>query len=207
MTKVLIVDADERTAAALCAMLAGDVVETRRAANPAAARQALRQEACDILIVASGLTLEQMQEGLTLCAQVKQRTPSTVVILMASDSVAETVLQALGSGIADHLAGGDSAASQVRALVRRLVRRQAQRQAKIVCTIGPASDSQDDLSRLIDAGMDVARLNFSHGDWDWHRLVCERIRRLADHVAIMADLQGPKPVSYTHLTLPTIYSV
>lgn len=192
MTRVLIVDSDERVAAALCPMLAGDVDDTRRAANPTEARQALRQGACDLLIVALGTTLEQMQEGLTLCARVKQRTPSTVVILVATDPAAETVLQALGGGIADHFASGDSATTQVRALVRRLVRRQAQRQAKIVCTIGPASDSQENLSRLIDAGMDVARLNFSHGDWDWHRVVCERIRRLADHVAIMADLQGPK---------------
>ena len=192
MTKVLIVDSDERVAAGLCAMLAGEADDTRWAANPTAARQALRQGACDILIVALGTTLEQVQERLTLCARVKSRTPTTTVILMATDSALETVLQALGDGIGDHIASGDSAATQVRALVRRLVRRQAQRQAKIVCTIGPASDSQDSLSRLIDAGMDVARLNFSHGDWDWHRAVCERIRRLADHVAIMADLQGPK---------------
>ncbi len=192
MTKVMIVEADKRTAEALGAMLAGEVDDTRHAVSSAEARQALRQGACDILIVALGMTLERVQEGLTLCAQVKQRTPATVVILVATDPAAEAVLQSLGRGIGDHLVSGDSVTSQVRALVRRLVRRQAQRQAKIVCTIGPASDSQDNLSRLIDAGMDVARLNFSHGDWDWHRLVCERIRRLAEHVAIMADLQGPK---------------
>ena len=192
MTKVMIVEADKRTAEALGAMLAGEVDDTRHADNSAEARQGLRQGACDILIVALGTTLERVQEGLTLCAQVKQRTPATVVILVATDPAAEVVLQSLGRGTGDHLVSGDSVTSQVRALVRRLVRRQAQRQAKIVCTIGPASDSQDNLSRLIDAGMDVARLNFSHGDWDWHRVVCERIRRLADHVAIMADLQGPK---------------
>ena len=192
MTKVMIVEADKRTAEALGAMLAGEVDDTRHADNSAEARQGLRQGACDILIVALGTTLERVQEGLTLCAQVKQRTPATVVILVATDPAAEVVLQSLGRGIGDHLVSGDSVTSQVRALVRRLVRRQAQRQAKIVCTIGPASDSQDNLSRLIDAGMDVARLNFSHGDWGWHRLVCERIRRLAEHVAIMADLQGPK---------------
>ena len=192
MTKVMIVEADKRTAEALGAMLAGEVDDTRHADNSAEARQGLRQGACDILIVALGTTLERVQEGLALCAQVKQRTPATVVILVATDPAAEVVLQSLGRGIGDHLVSGDSVTSQVRALVRRLVRRQAQRQAKIVCTIGPASDSQDNLSRLIDAGMDVARLNFSHGDWDWHRLVCERIRRLAEHVAIMADLQGPK---------------
>ena len=66
------------------------------------------------------------------------------------------------------------------------------RLSKIVCTIGGASASEDMLSRLIDAGMNVARLNFSHGDHAWHRMVCERLRRLSDHVAIMGDLQGPK---------------
>lgn len=192
MTKVLIVDADERAAASLCATLTGEQIETRSAADIAGARQALRQEACDVLIVTLGATLKRMQEGLALCARVKQRTPTTTVILMAADRAAESVLQTLGGGIGDHLVVGNTAASQVRGLVRRLARQQAQRQAKIVCTIGPASDSEENLWRLIDAGMDVARLNFSHGDWDWHRAVCERIRRFADHVAIMADLQGPK---------------
>ena len=192
MTKVLIVDADERAAVSLGATLAGEQVETRCAADIAGARQALRQEASDVLIVTVGPTLKRMQEGLALCARVKQRTPTTTVIVMAADRASESVLQTLGGHIGDHLAVGNAAVSQVRSVVRRLVRQRAQRQAKIVCTIGPASDSEENLWRLIDAGMDVARLNFSHGDWDWHRSVCERIRRLAEHVAIMADLQGPK---------------
>ena len=192
MTRVLIVDADERAAASLRATLTGDQIETRCAADIPGARQALRQETSDVLIVTLGPTLKRMQEGLALCARVKQRTPTTTVILMAADRAAESVLQTLGGNLGDHLAVGNAAASQVRGLVRRLARQQAQRQAKIVCTIGPASDSEENLWRLIDAGMDVARLNFSHGDWDWHRSVCERIRRLAEHVAIMADLQGPK---------------
>ena len=192
MTKVLIVDADERAAASLCTTLAGDQIETRCAADIDGARQALRQEACDVLIVTVGPTLKRMQEGLALCTRVKQRTPTTTVILMAADRAAESLLQTLGGNIGDHIAVGNTAVAQVRSVVRRLVRQQAQRQAKIVCTIGPASDTEEKLWRLIDAGMDVARLNFSHGDWDWHRSVCERIRRLAEHVAIMADLQGPK---------------
>ena len=192
MSKVLIVDADERATAALCVTLSADEIGIRCAADIAEARQALRQEACDVLVVTLGATLERMQEGLTLCARVKQRTPTTTVILMAADPAAESVLRTLGGKLGDHLAVGNTAAAQVCSLVRRLVRQQAQRQAKIVCTIGPASDSEENLWRLIDAGMDVARLNFSHGNWDWHRSVCERIRRLAEHVAIMADLQGPK---------------
>jgi pyruvate kinase len=67
---------------------------------------------------------------------------------------------------------------------------------KIVCTIGPASDSLDILERLIRAGMNVARLNFSHGDFAEHQAVIRRIREASrttgQRVAIMADLPGPK---------------
>src|SRR5881409_653722 len=67
---------------------------------------------------------------------------------------------------------------------------------KIVATIGPASESPEMLVRLIRAGLNVARLNFSHGDLPKH---AEMIRRIRDatretgrRVAIMADLPGPK---------------
>src|SRR5437764_8886680 len=67
---------------------------------------------------------------------------------------------------------------------------------KIVATIGPASDSPQMLERLIRAGLNVARLNFSHGDFSEHAERIARIRaaeRVADRrVAIMADLPGPK---------------
>lgn len=66
------------------------------------------------------------------------------------------------------------------------------KRAKIVCTIGPASRDVETLKRLIDAGMNVARMNFSHGSRDDHREVYDRIRNLSDSVAIMQDLQGPK---------------
>src|SRR5262245_47651576 len=70
------------------------------------------------------------------------------------------------------------------------------RRTKIVCTIGPASDSQDMLARLIDAGMNVARVNFSHGTHEYHRALIRRIkqvrRALNKPVAILQDLQGPK---------------
>ena len=64
--------------------------------------------------------------------------------------------------------------------------------AKIVCTIGPASGDRETLSRMIDAGMNVARLNFSHGSYREHRKVYQLIRELSDRVGIMQDLQGPK---------------
>ena len=67
---------------------------------------------------------------------------------------------------------------------------------KIVATIGPASESPDVLARLIRAGLDVARLNFSHGSLEKHAEVIQRIREAARasgrRVAIMADLPGPK---------------
>ncbi len=71
-----------------------------------------------------------------------------------------------------------------------------QRRAKIVCTLGPASSSKEAIRSLIDAGMDVARLNFSHGSYDFHRGLFNTIREAAAEaqkpVAIMQDLQGPK---------------
>jgi len=70
------------------------------------------------------------------------------------------------------------------------------RRAKIVCTIGPASDGQDVIGALIDAGMNVARLNFSHGTADDHRrraaLVRAESRRRGKPIAILQDLAGPK---------------
>lgn len=70
------------------------------------------------------------------------------------------------------------------------------RRTRIVCTLGPASDTDDIVRALIRAGMDVARLNFSHGDQPTHAACIERVRRIAkeEHalVAILADLQGPK---------------
>src|SRR5512133_990693 len=67
---------------------------------------------------------------------------------------------------------------------------------KIVATIGPASESPEMLERLIRAGLHVARLNFSHGDFTGHAERIARIRaaeRAAGRpVAIMADLPGPK---------------
>ena len=67
---------------------------------------------------------------------------------------------------------------------------------KIVATIGPASDSVEVLVEMIRAGMDVARINFSHGEFDGHGAAIGRVREAAElagrRVAIMADLPGPK---------------
>ncbi len=67
---------------------------------------------------------------------------------------------------------------------------------KIVCTIGPASRSVDILTGLIGAGMDVVRLNFSHGTDDDHETMLQNVREAAGrtgvHLAVLQDLQGPK---------------
>ena len=67
---------------------------------------------------------------------------------------------------------------------------------KIVCTIGPASDSPGVMAKMIEAGMNVARLNFSHGEFEGHRQVIEKLRSTAKEagktLTIMADMPGPK---------------
>jgi pyruvate kinase len=70
------------------------------------------------------------------------------------------------------------------------------RKAKIICTLGPSSDSAEVIEELIRSGMNVARLNFSHGTHDQHRRRVNLIRRAAKKlgvpVAILQDIQGPK---------------
>ena len=70
------------------------------------------------------------------------------------------------------------------------------KQTKIVATIGPSSESREVLKGMIEAGVDVARLNFSHGDYEAMGKIIKNIRELnremGKHVAILADLQGPK---------------
>jgi pyruvate kinase len=69
------------------------------------------------------------------------------------------------------------------------------RRTKIVCTLGPATSTRDQIKKLIDAGMNVARLNCSHGDWEAKAEWIQWIREIApdtNTVAILADLQGPK---------------
>ena len=70
------------------------------------------------------------------------------------------------------------------------------RKTKIVCTIGPACDTQDKLESLIDAGMNVARLNMSHADHQQHERTIRNIRLVSEAmgqpVGILMDLQGPK---------------
>src|SRR5947207_1590942 len=70
------------------------------------------------------------------------------------------------------------------------------RRAKIVCTLGPASRDPAFIGHMIDEGMDVARINFSHGDREDHAKTVQAVRAQAQTrgrpVAVLQDLQGPK---------------
>ncbi|GAA3996218.1 pyruvate kinase [Streptomyces marokkonensis] len=70
------------------------------------------------------------------------------------------------------------------------------RRAKIVCTLGPATDTYDQIKHLVDAGMDIARFNFSHGTHAEHEERYHHVRKASDEtgrsVGTLADLQGPK---------------
>ena len=70
------------------------------------------------------------------------------------------------------------------------------RKTKIVCSIGPACDNDETIKKMILAGMNVARFNFSHGTYEWHKQAMERVRRVAEAlripVAILLDTKGPE---------------
>jgi pyruvate kinase len=70
------------------------------------------------------------------------------------------------------------------------------RRTKIVATLGPATDDPKILDKMIEAGMDVVRVNFSHGSPEEHQLraetVCNRARAYGRHIGVLVDLQGPK---------------
>ena len=70
------------------------------------------------------------------------------------------------------------------------------RKTKIICTIGPASESEDKLREIMLAGMNVARFNFSHGSHEEHKRKYDRIKKLRDElnlpVAVMLDTKGPE---------------
>lgn len=70
------------------------------------------------------------------------------------------------------------------------------RRTKIICTIGPSSQDEDMLRKIILAGMNVARFNFSHGDYEEHGLKLERTRKISRElnlpVAVLLDTRGPE---------------
>ena len=70
------------------------------------------------------------------------------------------------------------------------------RKTKIVCSIGPSCDDDEIIRKMIRAGMNIARFNFSHGTYEWHKQAMERVRRISDEldipVAILLDTKGPE---------------
>ena len=70
------------------------------------------------------------------------------------------------------------------------------RKTKIICTIGPSSESEEIIEKLCLAGMNVARFNFSHGTHEWHKTVMDRVKKVREKlglpVAIMLDTKGPE---------------
>ena len=80
------------------------------------------------------------------------------------------------------------------------------RQTKIIATIGPATESEEDLIQLISEGVDVLRLNMAHADHDWIRMITERSRKVGKQLdrepAIMMDVKGPEiRTGYLHQEL------
>ena len=63
---------------------------------------------------------------------------------------------------------------------------------KIVCTLGPASSSKMILTQLIEAGMDVARINSAHGSYEEYNTQITNLRELSERIAVLFDLAGPK---------------
>jgi len=70
------------------------------------------------------------------------------------------------------------------------------KQTKIIATMGPSSENKETMKKLAESGMNAIRLNFSHGEYDWHKKIIKSIRELSKEmnvpIAIWADLQGPR---------------
>ncbi|HEQ72041.1 MAG TPA: pyruvate kinase, partial [Spirochaetia bacterium] len=70
------------------------------------------------------------------------------------------------------------------------------RKTKIICTMGPAVEKLETMKTLLEAGMNIARLNFAHGDHDYHRAMIKHIRKASKEtgipVAVLADVKGPE---------------
>ena len=72
----------------------------------------------------------------------------------------------------------------------------ANRKTKIICTIGPASESKEMMTKLVENGMNIIRLNFSHGDFEEHgnriRNIREVVKETGKNIAILLDTKGPE---------------
>ena len=71
-----------------------------------------------------------------------------------------------------------------------------ERKTRIICTIGPASESKEMMRKLVDTGMNIIRLNFSHGDYEEHgrriKTIREIVKETGKSIAILLDTKGPE---------------
>ena len=83
--------------------------------------------------------------------------------------------------------------------------KEVEKKTRIVCTIGPASEDEETLRKMVKAGMNVMRLNFSHGDYEEHGKRIETLRRVCEElhrpVAILLDTKGPE---FVHMILKAV---
>lgn len=79
------------------------------------------------------------------------------------------------------------------------------RKTKIICTVGPVSESEEKIQKLVDNGMDVARLNFSHGSHEEHLAKIHKIRKVSKDVGILLDTKGPEVRTGSLLHNVTLY--
>ncbi len=192
MTRALIVEQDPSQRTAWLHLLTHEGVDVEQADTYDQAHALVQGERFDMVLVELGQDGPRGRAGLLLTEMIKKLTPTTTIVIVSDEQAVDTVVEAMRKGASDFIVKGDGAKQHMQSVIRRFVRQTSPRQSKIVCTIGQATESEERLAQLIDAGMNVARLNFSHGEHAWHRMVCDRIRRLSDHVAIMGDIQGPK---------------
>jgi pyruvate kinase len=75
---------------------------------------------------------------------------------------------------------------------KKITRNKDFAKTKIVCTLGPTSDDKKTIEKMIEAGMDVVRLNFSHNSHSWHKDMFKKVRDISEEITILFDLQGPK---------------
>ncbi|NHK29842.1 MAG: pyruvate kinase [Asgard group archaeon] len=75
---------------------------------------------------------------------------------------------------------------------KKITRNKDFAKTKIVCTLGPNSEDKDTIEKMIETGMDVVRLNFSHNSQTWHKEMFTKVRDISEEITILFDLQGPK---------------
>lgn len=171
MIRVLVVDENESHRTALSQLLIREGAQVAQATTYDKAHQIVHEDHFDAVIADLGNAFPRGRAGLLLTATVKRISPTTHVAIISSEQSVGAVVDSMRKGANDYIVKSDTSNDQILNLVRKLDQQPSRRHSKIVCTIGTVTESEDRLAQLIDAGMNVARLNFSHGDHSWHRTV------------------------------------